>query len=137
MVDNVKIYILHEGIINLLHHIIRNIRLFCNGSAHVPHFPSGEITKFLKVCYVIAMAWFRVHVGLFLSLGSCDWSDNSSTCPSARGDTGSVSVGSCVWPMAREVLIRSSSGPCVESSCALEPGWKFAKPLGPLIGVLV
>ena len=72
-----------------------------------------------------------------LSLGSCDWSDNSNTCPSARGDTGSVSVGSCVWPMAGEVLLRSCSGPCVESSCALEPGWKFAMPLGPLIGVLV
>ena len=68
MVDNVKIYILHEGIINLLHHIIRNVRLFCNGNAHVPHFPSGEITKFLKNCYAIAMALFRVHVGLVLSL---------------------------------------------------------------------
>ena len=36
MVDNVKIYILHDGIINLLHHIIRNVRLFCNGNAHLP-----------------------------------------------------------------------------------------------------
>ena len=71
------------------------------------------------------------------SLDSCDWSDNSSTFPSARGDTGSVSVGSCVWLRAGDVLLRSSSGPCVESSCALERGWKFAMPLEPLIGVLV
>ena len=48
MVNNVNVYILHEGIINLLHHNIRKVRMFCNGNTHVPHFPSGGITKFFK-----------------------------------------------------------------------------------------
>ena len=68
MVNNVNIYIMHEGIINLLHHNIRKVRMFCNGNTHVPHFPSGEISKFLKVCYAIAKALFTVHVGLVFSL---------------------------------------------------------------------
>ena len=48
MVNNVKVYILHEGIINLLHHNIRKVGMFCNGNTHVAYFPSGGITKFLK-----------------------------------------------------------------------------------------
>ena len=36
MVNNVNVYILHEGTINLLHRNIRKVRMFCNGNTHVP-----------------------------------------------------------------------------------------------------